>query len=63
MTFVRKSYTFQNQLKKRTLLPAEKFGNIISAACLRNIYFHNSVALSSSVYPFMIGKNLKINSF
>ena len=62
MTFVRKSYTFQNQLKKRTL-PAEKFGNIISAACLRNIYFHNSVALSSSVYPFMIGKNLKINSF
>ena len=33
MTFVRKSYKFQNHLKNRTLsvLPAEKLGNVISA--------------------------------
>ena len=32
MTIVRKSYTFQNQLKNRTpsVLPAEKSGNVIS---------------------------------
>ena len=29
MTSVRKSYTFQNLLKNVTLLPAEKFGNIL----------------------------------
>ena len=29
MTSVRKSYTFQNLLKNITLLPAEKFGNIL----------------------------------
>ena len=28
MKSVRKSYTFQNLLTNRTLLPAEKFGNI-----------------------------------
>ena len=36
MTFVGKSYTFQNQLKNRTQLPAEKFGNISADSFIKN---------------------------
>ena len=46
MTFVRKSYTFQNLLKNGKLLPAEKFGNI-------NLY--NQTILLKLIYGFWIG--------
>ena len=36
MTFVRKSCTLQNQLKNRTLLPAEKFGNTSTDSFIKN---------------------------
>ena len=46
MTFVRKSYIFQNLLKNGTLLPAEKFGNI-------NLY--KQTVLLKLIYGFWIG--------
>ena len=44
MTSVRKLYTFQNLLKIRTLIPAEKFGNI-------NLY--QQTVLLKTIYDFI----------
>ena len=47
MTSVRKSYTFQNLLKNITLLPAEKFGNIL-------INLYQETVLLKIIYEFWI---------
>ena len=47
MTSVRKSYTFQNLLKNITLLPAEKFGNIL-------INLYQETVLLKIIYDFRI---------
>ena len=49
MTSVRKSYTFQSLLKNITLLPAEKFGNII---------LYQQIVLLKIIYDFRIETSL-----
>ena len=63
MTSVRKSYTFQNLLKNITLLPAEKFGNILinlyqQAVLLKITYDFRIENSFMEKYKFLISKTL-----
>ena len=50
MKSVRKSYTFQNLLTNKTLLPAEKFGNI---------NWYQQTVLLKIIYDFRIEISFK----